>query len=175
MATKAGRAEIHDIKAGKTLWKAAIIDGRRVPEAVRITMGAQRMSFPREDGTHVAMWVYQQAGFVFDGRAAIGTVICDPMWTPHLENVPVFDKLFVNRAAAARWIRRYESNRIETLCEDRRVFERGASFLLRFSRKNPDELNLDLLEGHRFQHTELWIASQCGLRRRAVLNETPNG
>lgn len=175
MATKAGRVEIRDIKPGKTFWKAAIVDGQRVPQPIIITGGARLASMKRADGSPVAIWVYEQ--FVRDeaGNTGRQTVICDPMWTPHLDGVPIFDKLFVNRAAAARWIRRYASNRIDTLCEDRRVFECGSRLLRFFASMHSDQLDLAQVPDHRFQHTELAVVKYYGTRRNAVIFETPQG
>lgn len=175
MATKAGRVEIRDIKPGKTFWKAAIVDGQRVPQPVIIVGGARLASMKRADGSPVAIWVYDQ--FVRDeaGNTGRQTVICDPMWTPSIDGVPIFDKLFVNRSAVVRWIRRYASNRIDTLCEDRRVFECGSRPLRTVAERHPDQLDLAQVLDHRFQHTELGLARHFGAHRRAKIMETPNG
>jgi hypothetical protein len=175
MGTKAGRVQIRDIKPGKTFWKAAIIAGQRVPQPVIILGGARLASMKRVDGSAVAIWVYKQ--FVRDSAGNTGqqTVICDPMWTPHLDSMPIFDKLFVNRAACVRWIERYASNRIDTLCEDRRVFECGSRPLRAIAALHPDQLDLAQVQDHRFQHTELGLARHFGAYRRALIMETPNG
>jgi hypothetical protein len=158
MATKAGRAEIKDIRAGVTLWKAAIdpVTGRRFPQSIFITLGARRMRFPRTDGTYVGMWVYHQRAFTERGQEMSARMIADPMWSPHtVDGIPVFDKLFVSRSAAVRWIKRYESNRIETLCEDRRVFICGSRPMRIAGPKKPFELDLDKLGDHRFTLAEI--------------------
>jgi hypothetical protein len=175
MATKAGRVEIRDIKPGKTFWKAAIVEGQRVPQPVIILGGAHLASMKRADGSPVAIWVYQQLARDETGNTGRQTVICDPMWTPAIDGEPIFDKLFVNRAAVVRWIRRYASNRIDTLCEDRRVFECGSRPLRAIAAQHPDQLDLAQVLDHRFQHTELGLARHFGAHRRAMIMETPNG
>lgn len=177
MATKAGRVEICDIKAGKTFWKAAIdpLTGERYPKSIFITKGARRGRFPRIDGTMAVIWHYMQLSRDAEDRLEKAQLIADPMWTPHLDGAPVFDKLFVNRAAAERWIKRYNSNRVETLCEDRRVFECGSRSLRTVAARHPDQLDLSQVLDHRFQHTELGLARHFGAHRRAVIFETPQG
>lgn len=183
MATKAGRVEIHDIKAGKTFWKAAIVDGVRVPMPVTIVGKAYKVRMQRQDGSYVAIWAYRQQyrqlSDTLETRLltfTFGTVICDPMWSPHNEaNEPLFDKLFVNRSAVVRWINRYNSNRVTTLCEDRRIFTCGDRPLRAVAQRQPDQLDLERLQDHRFQHAELWYAKHYGAHRPAKLNETPHG
>lgn len=177
MATKAGRVQIRDIRAGRTFWKAAIIEGRRVPEQVFIVVGARLGSFKKANGTWTAIWHYTQRATAStpDYFGPLSMLLCDPMWTPRIDNEPIFDKLFINRAACVRWIRRYESNRIETLCEDRRVFECGSRPLRAIAAMHPDQLDLAQVLDHRFQHTELGLARYFGAHRRATIMETPNG
>lgn len=171
MATKAGRIELKDIKTGKTFWKASIVDGKRVPEAVVIMGGARLARVKRADGSFTAMWTYEQIG-----AGPRRKLVCDPMWSPYdAAGHPVFDKLFVNRSAVLRWIKRYETNRITTLCEDRRVFMCGDRPLRTLARTQPDQLNLETLPDHRFQHAEIGFAKHYGVPRIAFLNETPHG
>lgn len=177
MATKAGRVEIGDIKTGKTFWKAAInpLTGERYPQSIFITKGARRGRFPRTDGTMAVIWHYTQLGRNAEGQLGKGLLIADPMWSPMIDGAPVFDKLFVSRAAAVRWIKRYNSNRVETLCEDRRVFECGSRPMRQIASTQPDQLNFDQLLDHRFTHVELALAKHYGAHRRAVIFETPQG
>lgn len=179
MATKAGRVEIKDIKPGKTFWKAVIdpVTGKRTPAAIRIIDGIQLGRFQRTNQVAVSMWWYGQlSNDPVTGQLLRARVVCDPMWSPRNEqDEPIFDKLFVNRAAVVRWIKRYESNRITTLCEDRRVFLCGDRPLRAIAANQPDELDLEKLLDHRFQHAELWYAKHYGAYRPAKLNETPHG
>jgi hypothetical protein len=179
MATKAGRVELKDIKAGKTFWKAVIdpVTGKRSASAIQIIDGIQLGRFKRPDQTPVAMWWYGQRSLdPQTGQTLKARVVCDPMWSPRNEqDEPIFDKLFVNRAAVMRWIKRYESNRITTLCEDRRVFDCGDRPLRTVARTQPDQLDLEQLPDHRFQHAEIAFAKHYGVPRSAKLNETPHG
>jgi len=178
MATKAGRVTRKDFKVGKTFWKAEIHPetGERYPAAVQIIDGMRLGRFKRPDQTPVAMWWYAQRSIDRNtGEPIIGRIVCDPMWSPTLNGEPVFDKLFVNRAAAVRWIRRYQTDRVETLCEDRRIFETGSQTLRTIASWTPDQLNLRDLPDHRFQHAELAACKHYGFLRHAKLNDTPHG
>jgi hypothetical protein len=156
MATKAGRVHLKDIRQGVTLWVAAIDKdtGRRVPAPIIIERGAQK--------TPPDYWIFFM---VYNGERRVSGHGHHTQPLDH-NGEPIFDKLFVNRAAAARWIKRYESNRIETLCEDRRVFKYGSHFIRRSG------INTANLADNMFVSTEQWLVKEAHYVRHLPLPES---
>jgi len=149
MATKAGRAEISDIRAGKTLWMAVPDQtGKRHPVPLRIWKGPWLA--PR--GDH---WVYGCTYLGQDRFEGLG----DHTHPLNHKGEPCLDKIFINRSAAVRWIKRFESNRIETLCEDRRVFKYGSHFMRRSG------IDLANLANNKFVSTEQWLVTEAKYER----------
>ena len=145
MATKAGRAEISDIRVGKTLWRAGmnLVTGERFPLRVFVTRGSKK---------------YREGVWLYDERTG-GMLISLEHFPPNHLGEPCFDKLFVSLSAVKRWIKRYNSNRVETLCEDRRVFKYGSHFV---RRSGIDTTNL---ADNQFVKTEQWLVNEAKYER----------
>lgn len=141
MATKAGRAELKDIRAGKTLWGAGLNlqTGERYPVRVVITHGIKK--YGKDD------WIYDEV--------IMGRIIKLEHFPPNHLGEPCFDKLFVSLSAVKRWIKRYNSNRVETLCEDRRVFKYGSHFIRRSG------IDTAELADNAFVKTEQWLVKEA--------------
>jgi hypothetical protein len=161
MATKAGRAEVSDVRTGKTLWYAAIdlVTGKRYPLPTLVGTSARKLIRQRElpDGSAApeVFWVF------YDYRRGqlSGRLIYIENFPLNHKEEPSFDKCFVSRSAVLRWIKRYESNRVETLCEDRRVFKYGSHFL---RRSGIDTANL---ADNQFVKTEQWLVNEAKYER----------
>lgn len=129
MATKAGRVEISDIRQGKTLWYVnySPFNDELSPLPVFITRGAKKHRGENENS-----WIFDES---------IGGRIITPYFFPLNEKgEPCFDKFFISRSAALRYIARRQSNRIEALCEDRRIFVRGSKLLMESDEYGPAKL-----------------------------------
>jgi hypothetical protein len=149
MATKAGRVELKDIRSGKTLWKAGLNlqTGERFPERVFITHGVKRY----KEGE----WTYVEAYM----GVSMGRLITLEHFPANHVGEPCFDKLFVSLSAVKRWIKRYECNRVETLCEDRRIFKYGSHFMRRSG------IDLDAIPDNLFVSTEQWLVNEAKYER----------
>lgn len=163
MATKAGRAEVSDVRAGKTLWYAAIdfATGKRYPLPVRVATPVRKRT--RYEALPASRMVRQtECIWIFHeyrrGRLS-GRLIQAEHFPLNHKGEPSFDKCFVSLSAAKRWIKRYESNRVETLCEDRRVFKHGSHFI---RRSGIDTANL---ADNQFVKTEQWLVNEAHYER----------
>jgi hypothetical protein len=161
MATKAGRAEVSDVRAGKTLWYAAIdhATGKRYPLPTLVGTWARKLISQRElpagSDAPEAFWVFYE----YRRGKLSGRLIYIKNFPLNHKEEPSFDKCFVSRSAVLRWIKRYESNRVETLCEDRRVFKYGSHFM---RRSGIDVINL---ADNQFVMTEQWLVNEAKYER----------
>jgi hypothetical protein len=148
MATKAGRVEISDIRQGKTLW---------YPEFNEFT---DTWSVRPALVMHGARKMYgEKPGWTFWDSYVRGRILYPEYFPLNEKGEPCLDKLFISRSAALRYIKRRQSNRIEALCEDRRIFVRGSKLL----RLNASYGNEKLEDQAPNTFTSSQVGYYCGL------------